>query len=217
MHKVGCGCTRCRVSRNYARLRATVADGAVADHPGHVAAESRMVLADADRDVAEGVQHWHLSDRADPAARNLADRHYNRQSPDSPQFVPPGRCIVLRTADADAFWITSWPFAEYVKHAWPGAWVCSAFRNESPLLSSTLIVAAVAATRAFWNPPALGMVTFVDAAKTRRKRDPGRCFRRAGFEHVGFTKGGLFAFQMLPDAMPDPALPWGAQTELAYA
>ena len=160
---------------------------------------------------------WQLSDRADPAARRRADRHYNRQSPDSPQFVPPGRCIVLRTVEADAFWITSWPFGEYVRHAWPGAWVCSAFRNESPHLSSDLVRAAVAATRAFWTPPPLGMVTFVDAAKTRRKRDPGRCFRRAGFEHVGYTKGGLFALQLLPDAMPEPALPSGAQLPLEVA
>jgi hypothetical protein len=121
---------------------------------------------------------------------------------------------VLRTPSGDAFWITSWPFAEYVKHDWPGAWVCSAFRNESALQSSGLIIAAVAATSAYWHPPALGMVTFVDADKTRRKRDPGRCFRRAGFEHVGFTKGGLYALQLLPERMPEPALPANAQPEL---
>jgi hypothetical protein len=51
----------------------------------------------------------------------------------------------------------------------------------------------------------LGMVTFVDPTQTRRKRDPGRCFRRAGFRAVGFTKGGLVALQMLPAEMPGPA------------
>jgi len=157
---------------------------------------------------------WQLSDRADPAARVLADRHYNRQHVGAPQFVPPGRCIVLRTCDADAFWITSWPFAEYVRHAWAGAWVCSAFRNESSHLSSDLIREAIAATRAFWIPPSGGMVTFVDAAQTRRKRDPGRCFRRAGFSHVGFTQGGLYALQILPEAMPEPELPYGAQLRI---
>ena len=160
---------------------------------------------------------WQLSDRADPAVVPLADRHYNRQKIGAPQFVPPGRCVVLRTPTADAFWVTSWPFAEWVRHAWPGAWVCSAFRNESPHLSSDLIREALAATRAFWDPPEQGMVTFVDAGKTRRKRDPGRCFRRAGFEHVGFTKGGLYALQLLPDAMPEPELPQGAQPPLFSA
>lgn len=67
-----------------------------------------------------------------------------------------------------AVWITSWPFAE--KHAWPGAWVCSAFRNEGDELSSTLITSA---------------------------------------------KGGLYALQLLPGDMPDPAMPLGAQMELS--
>ena len=39
-------------------------------------------------------QPWHMSHRADPAAKRLADRHYNRQKPNSPQFVPPGSCLV---------------------------------------------------------------------------------------------------------------------------
>lgn len=155
---------------------------------------------------------WTLSWRADPHARAIADRHYNRQSPGADQFVPPGRCLVLTTPTA--LWVTSWPLPAYVRHAWPGAWVCSAFRNEGPDLSSALIVAAVAATRWRWpDPPALGMVTFVDPSKTRRKRDPGRCFRRAGFRPVGHTAGGLLALQLLPDAMPAPAAPTGSQCE----
>lgn len=147
---------------------------------------------------------WTLSHRADPRALPLADRHYNRQKPGTPQFVPPGRCIVLLTPDADALWVSSWPFAEFVKHAWAGAWVCSCFRNESPHLSSELIREAVAATRYRWPVPERGMVTFVDPEKTRRKRDPGRCYRRAGWQPVGETQGGLVALQILPDAMPDP-------------
>ena len=59
------------------------------------------------------------------------------------------------------------------------------------------------------------MVTFVDADKTRRKRDPGRCYRRAGFEPVGFTQGGLWALQLLPEAMPPACSPIGAQGLLA--
>ncbi len=39
---------------------------------------------------------WHISHRADPFARDIADRHYNRQKIGSPQFVPPGRCLVCR-------------------------------------------------------------------------------------------------------------------------
>ncbi len=58
------------------------------------------------------------------------------------------------------------------------------------------------------------MVTFVDPAKTRRKRDPGRCYRRAGFTHVGETAGGLVALQLLEADMPAPCAPLGAQGDL---
>lgn len=74
---------------------------------------------------------------------------------------------------------------------------------------------AIACTRWTWEPPELGIVTFVDAGKVRPKRDPGYCYRCAGFEHVGFTKGGLLAFQLLPDAMPEPCEPLRVQQVLA--
>lgn len=159
-------------------------------------------------------QSWTLTDRAAPEARAIADRHYNRQKPGARQFVPPGRCIVLD--QPNALWVTSWPFAQYVMHAWAGAWICSAFRNEGAGLSSDLIRQAVAATRSiFGEPPALGMVTFVDERKVRAKRDPGRCFLRAGFKRVGRTKAGLIVLQLLPADMPAPAAPFGLTLELA--
>jgi hypothetical protein len=146
---------------------------------------------------------WVVSHRFDKDVLPLADRHYNRRKVGSPQFVPPGCCVVLKTPDLGALWTSSWPFAQYVRHAWPGAWVNSLFRNEGAGLSSELIREAVAATRSCWPAvPDLGMVSFVDASKTRHKRDPGRCYRKAGFQHVGFTKGGLWVYQMLPSEMP---------------
>jgi hypothetical protein len=70
-------------------------------------------------------------------------------------------------------------------------------------LSSELIQEAVAATRACYGSiPAQGMVTFVDPNKTRRKRDPGRCYMKAGFRRVGMTGGGLVALQLSPGDMP---------------
>lgn len=149
---------------------------------------------------------WHLAHRADTRALAIADRHYNRQKPGTPQFVPPGRCIVLWTEGA--VWTTSWPFAEYVKHRWPGAWVNSLFRKETAGLASDFIREAVAATRALWEEiPPLGMVTFVDEDEVRHKRDPGRSYLRAGFRPVGRTQGGLLAFQLLPEDMPDAEAP----------
>lgn len=151
---------------------------------------------------------WCVSHRADPVARRLADRHYNRQKPGTPQFAPPGSCAVFLTDDARAFWVTSAPFAEFVKHAWAGAWVCSAFRSEGAGRASELIRQAVAATKAHYGePPPLGMVTFVDRKKVkptpvRGKMVWGWTYLMAGFVPCGETKGGLLALQMLPDAMP---------------
>ena len=87
-------------------------------------------------DLLDRAPTWTLSYRADPEAKQIADRHYNRQNPDSPQFVPPGRCLVLRRPGA--VWVTSWPLAEYVRHQWPGAWINSCFRRESGPLASDL-------------------------------------------------------------------------------
>jgi hypothetical protein len=156
--------------------------------------------------------NWQLSYRADPVANAVAKRHYNCQSPDSDQWVKPGACLCFITPEAGAIWSTSAPFAEYVQHAWAGAWENSTFRNERQdlYLSSDLIRDGIAATLWLWPvPPALGIVTMVDAAKTHRKRDPGRCYRKAGFRHVGFTQGGLWVFQMPPDEMPEPCAPVG--------
>jgi hypothetical protein len=155
--------------------------------------------------------NWHLSHRADPRALPIADRHYNRQKPGTPQFVPPGRCIVLLTENADALWVTSWPFAEFVKHKWAGAWVNSIFRNESSVQSSVLIREAIAASRSLWPDADREIVTFIDRTKVRKKRDFGRCYRRAGFEVAGETKGGLLVLRMWPSWMPKAETPHGVQ------
>lgn len=64
--------------------------------------------------------------------------------------------------------------------------------------------------------PALGMVTFVDPDKVRRKRDWGRCYRKAGFRQVEDTRGGLVALLLAPADMPPACAPVGAdQQELA--
>jgi hypothetical protein len=119
----------------------------------------------------------------------------------------------LRTTGA--LWVTSWPYAEYVKHAWAGAWVNSCFRRESGELASVLIRQAIAVTRWYWSDvPELGMVTFIDRDKVRKKRDPGRCYLRAGFHVAGETKGGLLALQMDVQEMPAPEPCHGMQLSL---
>ncbi len=156
---------------------------------------------------------WCKSNRADPVARVLADRHYNRQKAGATQFAPAGSCCVFVTVCERGFWITSNPYAQYVKHAWAGAWVCSAFRSEGAGQASSLIREAVAATRNHYgDPPELGMVTFIDKTKVKPTKVRGMdvwgwTWIKAGFEEVGKTKKGLLAFQMLPKNMPPPEAP----------
>ena len=166
---------------------------------------------------------WILSHRFDPAARVIADRHYNRQKPGTPQFVPPGRCTVFR--GHRMLWVTSWPFGQFVRHAWPGAWVCSAFRREVHRghQASTLIRLAIAHTRhvvggfpivASRRGYPIVMVTFIDEAKTRAKQHPGACYRHAGFVEDGRTKGGLVALVLPLAALPEPLAPLEPAPEL---
>jgi hypothetical protein len=167
------------------------------------------------------MMHWNLSHRASPRGVAIADRHYNRQKIGTPQFVPPGRCVVLVAESPHvALWVSSWPFAEYVKHEWPGAWVCSCFRNESTLIASELITEAVAATRSIWDEPpqipsAVGlvsMVSFIDRSCVRPTTVRGRhvygwTWLKAGWEVVGETKGGLLALGLRTERLPTPQCP----------
>jgi len=165
---------------------------------------------------------WRLSWRADPVARLVADRHYNRQAVGAAQFVPPGACVVLRSEQARAVWVTSWPRPEYVMHQWRGLWVNTLFRREEGGgRASEMIRAAVAATRALWAPPPGGLITFVDSREVpgvmvRGERIYGFCYLKAGFEHVGFTATEeLWAWQLRPERMPTAAPPLGMQLRLA--
>ena len=159
---------------------------------------------------------WHSSYRTDPRARELADRHYNRQKIGSPNFVPPGRCCVLftQTPTGRAFWVTSAPYAQYVRHRWAGAWVCTAFRNEGAGVASELILQAISASiYRLGPPPTLGMITFIDRSKVRPTKVHGRAvwgwtYRKAGFVEVGETVVEKhLALQLLPHQMPPPIKP----------
>lgn len=170
---------------------------------------------------------WSLSHRFDEAALPMADRHYNRRKVGSPQFVPPGRCFVLLAPGA--LWVTSWPFAEYVRHEWRGAWVNSCFRRESGPKASVMIRQALAATVWYWKAPQIqcepcgeliSMVTFIDTKQVRHKPEWawGQCYQKAGFKLCKHrTKGGLVAVHISPDNLPDAQPPVGAQERLLTA
>jgi hypothetical protein len=191
-----------------------------ADFVGQLSSASPIEPATQSRRFAlqssRGAMPWQRSDRFDPRAVALADRHYSRQKPGTPQFMKTGSCCVFyaRTETGEAVWGTSWQ--QFAKHEWAGAWECAIFRNEGAGRSSRLIRQAVAATRAHYGePPAEGMITFVNAEAVTPKRDPGHCFIIAGFRPVGKTASGLIVLHLTPEKMPAAAsLSFGDQGSL---
>lgn len=129
-----------------------------------------------------GGGRWWKVDRDDPRARALADRHYSRQTVGAHDFMPPGKTLVLLTDDERAVWGA----CENLDPRGRPAWRVTIFRNEGAGLSSELVRGATAETLLYWlrkfGPGALRLRTEIDAGKVRAKRDPGRCFLRAGWK-----------------------------------
>lgn len=133
---------------------------------------------------------WVQVRRTHDSARELADRHYSRQTIGAEGFMPPGRTFVLVSRCERALW----GVVENKDPAGALRWRCSIFRNEGAGRSSALIVDATARTFDFWRArgelPATPLSTEIDPSKVKHKRDPGRCFRRAGWTVHGWTTGG---------------------------
>lgn len=153
---------------------------------------------------------WLRVSATDPFARVLADKHYPRQNVGAKFFTPPGEKVVLRTECCRAYWVSLFQLPEYTDHAWPGAWQCSAFRNDSPHRSSELVWEALRATVDEWGqPPREGMITFVDAEATAARRSahnaPGHCFRVVGFHDTEQrTSRGYHVLRLAPADFPGP-------------
>lgn len=115
--------------------------------------------------------------RNDLEARQMADRHYSRNTPGARDFVGPGRVIILR--DPAGTWLFVWRSCKYRLDGQAG-WECSIFRNEGMRLSSEIILECEA-----WVDGR--MFTYVDAGKVR-SANPGFCFKRAGWRVAGKSK-----------------------------
>ncbi len=141
---------------------------------------------------------WQQTHKGDSRAVTLADRHYTRQTPGSPQFCRPGRNLVLLSRDEDALWVT-W---SGIRDDGYDAWECTMFRNEGSYLSSHLIVMALGITRHLWGlPPTDGVITYVG------KHLRGGCFHAAGFRKFGESKSGKPLLQLSRERMPPPLEP----------
>ena len=100
---------------------------------------------------------------------------------------------------------------EFIRHAWPNSIMCTAFRNEGSILSSTLLLEALGIVRWKWpSLPSDGLITLIDEKKIRNKQNPGYCFLKAGFKRLGYGKGGHLFLQALEEDFPELCLPLGA-------
>lgn len=141
---------------------------------------------------------WIETDKGDPAARELADRHYTRQSIGAPMFTRPGYNQVLIAEQCNGrralfvWWRPKWESGIKGTERFDRLRCveCTIFRNETRFRSSTLISEAIACLLT-WDKIKNadlndGIITAVNSAKTAGGRSlsspAGICFIAAGFE-----------------------------------
>jgi len=130
--------------------------------------------------------YWRRVDKFDVGACRLADRHYSRRKPGSPQFMPPGQTIVLATDAAVFGWWRPDPGSGLRSMNGLDGWTCTIFRNEGSVLSSLLILDA---ERAIADCGPDGLLTYV-WDKRVRSVNPGCCFKKAGYVVAGRSADG---------------------------
>lgn len=136
-------------------------------------------------------QYWQRIDHADPRALDMADRHYSRQAPGTPEFVANGHKIVLMHFAPDgtpaALWASHRPApGKATRPDGRDVWACTLFRVEQrTVLASELIKEAVAITAGIWRPlPMDGFYTTINPKFVKsqgRKRGWGWCYQCAGW------------------------------------
>jgi len=123
----------------------------------------------------------------DAEMAQLADRHYSRRTVGARQFAYSGRKLVLRDVSGLVLFVWMYPRPELRMDDRAG-YHCTIFRNESPRLSSDIILEAEQAAVDKWGQNTAW--TFVDARKIKSP-NPGYCFKKAGWRSAGVTKSGL--------------------------
>lgn len=129
------------------------------------------------------------------AGQLLFGRHYSKyhykdgRKPN--RFVGPGFRIVLITYDGKALFV----WRKFKDASGQQGINCAIFRNETKLLSSTLILEAEEIAWKRW--PGERLYTFINATKIR-STNPGCCFKKAGWRKCGITKARqLLIFEKL--------------------
>lgn len=132
---------------------------------------------------------WRKVTKFDAAAVRLADGHYSRRKPGSPQFMPPGQTIVMLTPGDTAVFGWWRPDPRSGIRAMNGldGWTCSIFRRTPLCLwraSELILDAETELARAGHGCGPDGMLTYVWDAKVA-SANPGYCFKAACWHIAG--------------------------------
>lgn len=139
--------------------------------------------------------YWCFVSDGDLRARALFRRHYTyrryRDGRDPKLFAGPGEKMVLMTTGCDALFV----WRKFRSADGQRGINCAVFRNESHILSSVLIREAMQLAWRRW--PGERLYTYVNPRRIR-SRNPGCCFKCAGWSVCGHTKRGLLILEALP-------------------
>lgn len=128
---------------------------------------------------------WEVTNKFDKRCALLADGHYSRRKPGSPQFMPPGETLVLTAPGAVFGWWRPHPRSGIVAMNGLDGWTCTIFRNTSDVLSSEMILEAeVHLLRSERGCGPDGMLSYVWDRKVRSV-NPGYCYKIAGWSRRG--------------------------------
>lgn len=142
--------------------------------------------------------NWLAVKRTDHRAFGLYRRHYSyaKNGPyrrrGNTNVTGSGQTMVLLTVAVDALFVWLRNTVERLDHQIGVN--CAVFRNEGPQQSSELIREADQLAWQKW-PDEPRHFTYVDPGAVRRKRDPGRCFIRAGWTKCGESADGKLLFE----------------------
>lgn len=129
--------------------------------------------------------YWLGAKDADKRALALYERHYSayqyRDGRKRTCFIGPGQKMVLMTFNCDALFV----WRKFISDDGQKGIYCAVFRNESPILSSVLIIEAMGLARVRWGNERL--YTYVNP-RLIKSNNPGYCFKKAGWKVCGETK-----------------------------
>lgn len=132
--------------------------------------------------------YWLSVADGDPRAMALFKRHYSyheyKDGRRRTLFVGPGQKTVLLTYQCDALFV----WRKFRSMDSQQGVNCAVFRNESPILSSTLILEAMKLAWQRW--PAERLYTYVNPCAAG---GDGQCFKIAGWRKCGRTQGRTLA------------------------